>query len=168
MQLVFYSKTSWKTILRVLPPTFKPVLQKIKLSQVAQNCCRKSKVVLRFATKSVHVARFTDPRRTCFTASEVIPIYGANPAQFHPISSQSSGNLPQPDLLKDRFERDRYNVNIAIQIVLQQCFETSRTFCCPFYRSLRWDQSMHKWMVSYQSITVTYGHTGVKCLSFSD
>ena len=107
-------------ILRVLPPTFKPVLQKIKLSQVAQNCCRKSKVVLRFATKSVHVARFTDPRRTCFTASEVIPIYGANPAQFHPISSQYSGNLPQPDLLKDMFERDRYNVNIAIQLAMHK------------------------------------------------
>ena len=27
---------------------------------------------------------------------------------------------------------------------------------------------MCKLMVSYQSITVTYGHTGVKCLSFSD
>ena len=111
--LFFTAKRVEKRFCAFYHPPFKPFLQQIKLSQVAQNCCRKSKVVLLFATKSVHVARFTDPRRTCFTASEVIPTYGANPAQFHPISSQYSGNLPQPDLLKDRFERGRYNVNIA-------------------------------------------------------
>ena len=165
MQLVFYSKTSWKTILRVLPPTFKPFLQQIKLSQVAQNCCRKSKVVLLFATKSVHVARFTDPTRTCFTASEVIPIIPRNFIQsvvsiqatcHNRICSKTGLNVigtTWTSLFKS------FCSNVSKQVA---------HFVVHFYRSLRWDQSMHKLMVSYQSITVTYGHTGVKCLSFSD
>ena len=34
-------------------------------------CCGK---VLLFPTKSVHVARFTSPRQTCFAASDVFPV----------------------------------------------------------------------------------------------
>ena len=40
---------------RVLPPTFKPVFQQFRLMQVAKSCCRKQRVVLFLATKSVHV-----------------------------------------------------------------------------------------------------------------
>ena len=52
-------------MLLVLLATFKPALQQIKLLQVAKICYRKYRVVLLFATKSVHVARFTGPRQTC-------------------------------------------------------------------------------------------------------
>ena len=50
------------------------------LLQVAKSCCRKKGVVLLFATKSVHVARFTGPRQTCFAASYATPAYGATRA----------------------------------------------------------------------------------------
>ena len=40
---------------RVLPPTVKPVFQQFRLMQVAKSCCRKQRVVLFLATKSVHV-----------------------------------------------------------------------------------------------------------------
>ena len=43
-------------------------------------CCRKKRVVLTFATKSVHVVRFTDPRQTCFAASDVNPGNGVTSA----------------------------------------------------------------------------------------
>ena len=52
-------KTSWIAVLHVLPPTNQPVLQQIRLMQVAKSCC----------TKSLHVVHFTDPRQTCFAAS---------------------------------------------------------------------------------------------------
>ena len=74
-------KMSWKTMLRVLPPTFKPVLQQIRLLQVAKRWCKKERVVLLFAKKKfAHVARFTGLRQTCFTASDVVPVYGVTPA----------------------------------------------------------------------------------------
>ena len=51
---------SLKAMLRgFLPPTFKPVLQQIRLFQVPKICCRKWRAVLLFATKSVYVAHFT-------------------------------------------------------------------------------------------------------------
>ena len=43
----------------ILPPRNQPVLQQIRLMQVAKSCC----------TKSLHVVHFTDPRQTCFAAS---------------------------------------------------------------------------------------------------
>ena len=67
-------------MLRFLPPTLKPVLQQIRLLQVAKTCCRKKRVVLLFAANSAHVARFTCPRQTCFAASNVTPLYGVTPA----------------------------------------------------------------------------------------
>ena len=97
-------------MLCVLPPTFKPVLQQIRMCQVVPLCCRKKRVVLLLETKcSVHVARFTAP-------------YGVAP--YLPIRSQYSRNLQQPNLLQDRFERDRRGKtrNIASPVVLRQCF----------------------------------------------
>ena len=49
-------KTSWKVMLRVLPPGFKPLLQQIRLFQVAKSCCKKQRVVLFLQEKFVHVA----------------------------------------------------------------------------------------------------------------
>ena len=43
-------------MVRVLLRTFQPVKQQIRLLQVAKSCCRELRVVLLFATKSVHVA----------------------------------------------------------------------------------------------------------------
>ena len=53
-------KTSWIAMLRVLPATNQTVLQRIRLMQFARRCCGKKRVLL-FATKSVHVTRFTGP-----------------------------------------------------------------------------------------------------------
>ena len=60
-------------MLGVLPPT-NPAKQ-IRLFQVA-----KVRVVLLFATKSVHVARFTSPGQTCFAASDETSVYGLSTA----------------------------------------------------------------------------------------
>ena len=67
-------------MLGVLLGTFKPVLQQIRVLKVAKIFCRKWRKVLLFATKSVHVARFTGPSRTCFAASDVTPLNGVTPA----------------------------------------------------------------------------------------
>jgi len=91
-------------MLGVLLGTFKPVLQQIRVLQVGNVFCSKWRVVLLFATKSVHVALFTGLRRTCFAASDVTSLNGVTPAQLYPIRSQYSGNLQQPDLLQDRFD----------------------------------------------------------------
>ena len=66
-------------MLGVLPPT-NPAKQ-IRLFQVAKGCLiLKVRVVLLFATKSVHVARFTSPGQTCFAASDETSVYGLSPA----------------------------------------------------------------------------------------
>ena len=98
-------KKSWKAMLLVLPSTFKPILQQIRLLQVAKSYCRKWTVVPLFATNSVHVAHSTCPRQTCFAASHLILVYSVTPALFYPIRRQYSRNLQQPDLLQNRFER---------------------------------------------------------------
>ena len=41
--------------------------------------CLATNPVLLFATKPVHVARFTVPRQTCFAVGEVTPVYGVTP-----------------------------------------------------------------------------------------
>ena len=65
LQLVMQlSRRTVQVMLRVLPPTLKPVLQQIRMFQVVPLCCRKKRVVLLLETKcSVHVARFTAPRQ---------------------------------------------------------------------------------------------------------
>ena len=60
-------------------------------------------VVLFLATKSLYVARFTDPRQTCIVASDVDPSYGVTPAKFYPIRSQYSHNLQPGVLWQARF-----------------------------------------------------------------
>ena len=86
VQLVFQHccKTSWIAISsRVFyHPRIKLVTQQISLLQVAKSCCRGEEEVLIFATKPVHVARFTGPRQTCFAASDVNYVYGITPAKF--------------------------------------------------------------------------------------
>ena len=109
----------------VLLPTFKPVLQQIRLLQVAKICCRKQRVVLLSATNSVNVARFTRPRQTCFAATCVTPVYGVTPeVSIHATCS----NL--------FFFETGLNVggktsNIAFQLVLHQCCKASCTFLLP-------------------------------------
>ena len=56
-----------------------------------------------FATKSVHVARFTDPRQTCFAASDVTPVYGVTPAKF--IQSEVSIQRSFNNLMCCKIER---------------------------------------------------------------
>lgn len=41
--------------------------------KLAKSCCRKQREVLHFATKAVHVARFTGPKKTCFELVAQIP-----------------------------------------------------------------------------------------------
>ena len=58
----------------------KLVLQQISLLLVTKICCRKYRLVLLFATKSVHFTRFTSPRQTCFAKSEETSVYSLTPA----------------------------------------------------------------------------------------
>ena len=74
----------------------------LNLSCNKSGCCRFWKVVaarrvaLLFAPTFVHDARLNGPWQTCFAT----PVYGVTPALFHPIRSQYSRNLQQPDLLQ--------------------------------------------------------------------
>ena len=52
----------------------KLVLQQISLL-LAKICCRKYRLVLLFATKSVHFVGFTSPRKTCLAKSEETSVY---------------------------------------------------------------------------------------------
>ena len=74
-------KTSWMAMLRVLPPTnqncfttnqvvagYEKLLQKVESSSNFGN-----KICTRYVT------RFTGPRQTCFTASDLNPVYGVTP-----------------------------------------------------------------------------------------
>ena len=88
-------------MLRVLLPTFKPILKQIRMLQVAKICCRKYRIVLLFATKLVHVARFTGPGQTCLAASDVTPVYGVTFIQSEVSIHATCSNLY---LLQDRFE----------------------------------------------------------------
>ena len=58
----------------------KLVLQQISFMLVTKICCRKYRLVLLFATKSVHFTRFTSPRQTCFAKSEETSVYSLTPA----------------------------------------------------------------------------------------
>ena len=57
----------------------------------------------------------------------------------------------QPDLLQDRFDEGGKTRNIAIQLVLQQCCKTSRTFFVAVLPYLKlfllksevWDRETH-------------------------
>ena len=69
-------KTRWITICAFYHPRIKLVMQQISLLQVAISCCREYEEVLIFATKPVHVTRFTGPRQTCFAASDINSVYG--------------------------------------------------------------------------------------------
>ena len=57
-------KTSWKVMLRVLPPGFKPFLQQIRLFQVAKSCCRKQRVVL-FLLENLYMLRLPKANLFC-------------------------------------------------------------------------------------------------------
>ena len=103
-------RNSWiAPILRVLPPTnHEPVLQHIKLLQDAKSYCRNKRVVVLFATKSVHVACFTElSTANLFAASDVTRSHGVARLYFYPIDIRGSywRNLQRPYLLQDRFKR---------------------------------------------------------------
>ena len=62
-------------MLHVLTPTFKPAcLAANQVVSVCEKLLQKAESELPFATKPAHVARFTEPRQTCFAASDVNPV----------------------------------------------------------------------------------------------
>ena len=67
-------------MLGVLLAIFTHVLEQFRSLQVVKICRKKSRVVLLFATKSVHVASFTDQRANFFSASDITPVHGVSPA----------------------------------------------------------------------------------------
>lgn len=88
-----------------------------------RNCCRDWRVVLIFATKSVHVGHFTGPRQTCFAWSDVTPVN-----ECYQVKSQYSCNLI---CCKKSLNKGSKMPNIALifQLVLQQCFERISCTC---------------------------------------
>ena len=95
-------------------------------------------VILLFATKSVHVACFTDTKQTWFALSDETPVHAMLPAKFYPIGIQYLRNLQLPNLLQDKFERGWYDAQhqfstcFAAMLLLKQV----ERFCSPFYRTL--------------------------------
>ena len=95
-------------------------------------------VILLFATKSVHVACFTDTKQTWFASSDETPVHAMLPARFYPIGIQYLRKLQLPNLLQDKFERGWYDAQhqfstcFAAMLLLNQV----ERFCSPFYRTL--------------------------------
>ena len=67
-------------MLRVLPPSNQTCLAINQLVAGCEEMLQRSHCNSTFATKSVHVARCTDPRQTCLVARGVTPVYGVAPA----------------------------------------------------------------------------------------
>ena len=85
VQLVLQNccNTSSKAVSRrVLPPmNHQTCLATNRVVAGCGNLLQEGKiVVLFFATKFVHVVRFTGPLQTCFAASDLTPLYGLTPA----------------------------------------------------------------------------------------
>ena len=64
-------------------------------------------------------------KETCFTKSEVTPVYGVIPALFYPIRRRFLHNLSQLDLLQG----SSFCSNVSKQVA---------RFCRPFYSSFQW------------------------------
>ena len=74
------------------------LLCNVSAKRVEKRCCafyhlQIKPVLLLFAIKSIHVARFTGPRQPCFAACDVNPVYSVILAQSCPIRSQYSRSM---------------------------------------------------------------------------
>ena len=67
-------------MLRVLPPLNQTSLATNQLVAGCEKLLQRRDCNSTFATQSVHVARFTDPRQTCLVARGVTSVYGVAPA----------------------------------------------------------------------------------------
>ena len=68
---------------------------------------------------------FYRTKETCFTKSDVTPVYGVIPALFYPIRWRYSRNLSKLDLLQS----SSFCSNVSKQVA---------RFCRPFYSSFQW------------------------------
>ena len=123
MQLSY--RTSY-VMLRVLPPTLKPV--SLATNQDVPGCAtflEKVESGSTFLNKMFGTCcAFYCPKATVFAASDVTTVYGVTPSLPIRSHDQYSRNLQQPNLLQDRFERDCRGKtrNIASPVVLRQYF----------------------------------------------
>ena len=116
-------KTSWIAMLRVLPATNQTVLNQIRLMQFAKSCCGKKRVLL-FATKSVHVTRFTVQYKLALQ-QVTYHVYFVSPV-FTLTNCYTRG------------------LNVTFQLVFQQCcYIQVKGFCFPFNAAL-FMSSIHK------------------------
>ena len=117
MQLSY--RTSY-VMLRVLPPTLKPV--SLATNQDVPGCAtflEKVESGSTFLNKMFGTCcAFYCPKATVFAESDVTTVYGVVPSFL--IRSQYSSNLQQPNLFQDRFERERLGKmrNIVSPVVL--------------------------------------------------
>ena len=128
-------------MLRVWPPKFKPVLQQIRLSQVANWVLTSDWIKLRgshaiqgsYVTCSKTSLPWTDRRATCtdFVAKSTTTFY------FLQQIFATANNLNCCRTAVSRRPVVKRATSL-IQIVLQQCCKTSCTFFCfLFYRTLK-------------------------------
>ena len=114
-------KMSWIAMLCVLPPSFKPVLEQIRLLQVARVLTPdwiNYTGVTWLVAKQVYLEPVKHATCTDFVAKIRTTLY------FPQHSFATWNNLIC-------CKTDSKTCNIAIQLNLQQCFKTSRTFSLP-------------------------------------
>ena len=91
---------------------------------------------LLFATKFVHVARFTGPRPPCFAESNETPGHGVTQrdscVEFYPIRSQNSHNIQKPHLLQDRFDTWLVKVMLCVNSFCRDVEKQVERACWPF------------------------------------
>ena len=124
MRLFFFLQhcyiTIWKVTLRILPLTFKPVLQHTRLLEAAW--ILSSDWIELHGSHAIHGLYVTIKRSTytCFAAK----------SRTTPYAALTFRNPQQPELLQDRF--DPWVVKRATSLFNSFC-GMSCSFCCPFY-----------------------------------
>ena len=134
-------QTNWRAMLHVWPPTFKPVLQQIRLSQVACWVLTSDWIKLR-GNHAIQASYVTCSKTSLPWAGRTRNMYKFSFKKYNYflLSATNFRNRQQPELLQDsRLKAAGGKTrNIAIQLVLQQCCKTSyKIFCCLLHRTLK-------------------------------
>ena len=151
-------------MVRVLPRTFQPAKQRIRLLQVAKSCCRELRVVLLFATKSVHVACLINkPNRENLFCNKWHNYRVRD--SWVVLSNEKSvlihATCNRLYFLQDRFEREWQNTQHRFST--RQCSNVAKQvarFCCLFCRTYNQLNAIFFW--------INWRHNGYfSCFFFS-
>ena len=139
-----YGKTVWQNCCKMscqamLLVNITHVQTRLATNRVVAGCqkfLQKVENSFTFCKKSLHVARFTGPRQTCFAASDVNPVHGSRVI----LSNQKSA-FKQPAATficcNTGLNMGGKTRNIAFNTFYSNAADQSCTILLPFYRSFK-------------------------------